>query len=439
MAALLKSNLSTTGGAARVRLPFPHVGQQIVRQQAKRFNWLAAGRRWRKTTLVMAIAVEAALKGKRIIWGAPVYDQVRVGWEETKRAAYGVADFNFSRMVARFPNEGSIIYRSLDNPDNVRSHTADGVVMDECGDVQQAAWYEVLRPMLMDTQGDAWGIGSAKGYNWFAKEVLRASGTEDSMSWQVPTLGVRITDQGLVRAPHPMENPNIPFDEIVSLYETQPEATFRQEVLSEFIRGEGAVFRNIAANMKALESAPSAHAGHRTVAGVDWAQKHDFTAISVGCVTCKQELELDRFNKIEWAFQRGRLRAVCDRWKVSDILAEENSIGSPNIEALQAENLPVRAFQTTASSKPPLIQSLALSLEKVGFQFLNVTAATAEMEAYESHVNKNTGRVGYSAPEGMHDDTVIARALMLHAINGGLVVSDDERAAFGLIAGSRGI
>lgn len=422
MSAVLRSNSSTIGGAARVRLPFPHFGQQTVRRQAKRFNWLAAGRRWRKTTLVMAIAVEEALKGKRLIWGAPVYDQVRVGWEETKRAATGVAEFNFSRMMARFPGGGSIIYRSLDNPDNVRSHTADGVVMDECGDVQQAAWYEVLRPMLMDTQGDVWGIGSAKGYNWFAREVLKAADSEDSMSWQVPTLGVRITEQGLVRDPHPLENPNIPFEEILSLYETQPEATFRQEVLSEFIRGEGAVFRNIPANMLAPETTPADHLNHRIVAGVDWAQKHDFTCISVGCMTCKTELEIDRFNKIEWAFQRGRLQALCSKWGVKDILAEQNSIGSPNIEELVNQGLPVRSFQTTASSKPPLIQSLALSLEKIEFQFLNNPVGITELEAYESKINANTGRISYSAPDGMHDDTVIARALMREAAQGGHVL-----------------
>ena len=36
----------------------------------------------------------------------------------------------------------------------------------------------------------------------------------DSMAWQVPTLGVRITDRGLVRDPNPYENPDIPFSEI---------------------------------------------------------------------------------------------------------------------------------------------------------------------------------------------------------------------------------
>ena len=104
----------------RIRLPYPHQGQILVRKEAKRFNWLSAGRRWRKTTLAMAIAVENAVKGKTIIWGAPTYDQVSVGFEETRKAAHSVVKFNQSRMEAHFPNGGRILYRSLDNPDNAR-------------------------------------------------------------------------------------------------------------------------------------------------------------------------------------------------------------------------------------------------------------------------------------------------------------------------------
>ena len=76
------------------------------------------------------------------------------------------------------------------------------------------------------------------------------------------------------------------------------------------------------------------------------------------CTECRLEVALDRFNKIQWSFQRARLDALARRWGVQHIEAEENSIGSPNIEALQREGLPVIPFTTTAASKPPLIQSL---------------------------------------------------------------------------------
>ena len=63
-----------------------------------------------------------------------------MAWDETRRAAAGVATFNQTRMTALFPRGGAILYRSLDDPDNARGHTADGVVVDECADVKPEAW-----------------------------------------------------------------------------------------------------------------------------------------------------------------------------------------------------------------------------------------------------------------------------------------------------------
>ena len=71
----------------------------------------------------------------------------------------------------------------------------------------------------------------------------------------------------------------------------------------------------------------------------------------------------------------------------------------------------VRGFVFTASSKPPLIESLALAFERAEVQWLDIPFATSELEAYERKISGITGRSQYSAPEGMHDDTVIARAL----------------------------
>lgn len=218
----------------RIHLPMPHSGQKAIRLQARRFNWLCAGRRWRKTTMVMSIAVESAIARQPILWGAPTFDQVRIGFEETKRAAYGIADFNESRMTARFPGGGIVSYRSLDNPDNVRGHTANGVVIDEVQDVKSVAYHEVLRPMLMDMNGWFWGIGTSGGKDWFWKERQNARFQDNARAWRVPTLGVEITEEKqLVRKPHPLENPNISFDEIRILFETLPEYIFRREILSD--------------------------------------------------------------------------------------------------------------------------------------------------------------------------------------------------------------
>ena len=77
----------------------------------------------------------------------------------------------------------------------------------------------------------------------------------------------------------------------------------------------------------------------------------------------------------------------------------------------------VQGFVFTASSKPPLIESLALAFEREEVKWLADDVATLELEAYEAQVNARTNRASYGAPEGLHDDTVMARALANHAIN----------------------
>jgi hypothetical protein len=195
------------------------------------------------------------------------------------------------------------------------------------------------------------------------------------------------------------------------------QSAYKQEIMAEFLEGEGAVFRNITACMNAPQTTPEDHKGHRIVAGVDWAKQFDYTAISVGCLDCHQELARDRYNQIDYHFQRERLKSLVDKWHAGTVLVEMNSIGVPNLEELQRDGLPVMGFNTTSSSKPKLIENLALALEQEEWQFQSDPIWTGELEAYEQVVNPYTNRSKYSAPEGMHDDTVIARALMVECQN----------------------
>lgn len=377
----------------------PHPGQRMVHEHPARFKILAAGRRWGKTRLGVHECLDVAAEGGRAWWVAPNYKMSEVGWRPLRimGTKIGAEVRKVDRQVI-LPGGGDVTVRSADHPDTLRGEGLDFVVMDECAFIGEEAWTEALRPALSDRQGRAMFISTPKGRNWFWRMWQR--GHEEGSewrSWQLPT----------------SDNPYIVQTEIEAARETLPELTFEQEYLAVFLESEGSVFRNITANMTASATTPAEHEGHNIVAGVDWGKQSDFTTISLGCVDCGCEVARDRFNKIDFHFQRGRLIALCDQWQPTAINVETNSIGMPNFEELQREGLPVYAFETTAKSKPQLIENLALSLEKAEFQFQPDPVWTAELEAYERKVSPTTGRSSYSAPEGMHDDTVIARALML--------------------------
>jgi hypothetical protein len=360
----------------------------------------------------MSIAVEAMLKGGTYIWGAPTYDQVFTGFEETQRALRGVARFNTARMSATLPGGGRILYRSLDNPDNARSKTADGIVIDEAGDVAPGAWSEVLRPMMIDTGGWAWIVGTPKGRNWFYQGHLAAQTDPQSMTWQVPTLGVRITERGLVRDPHPYENPDIPFEEILSTYESTPERIFQQEYLAAFIDDAGGVFRGVSAVSTATPQEPQP--GRQYVMGIDWAFSNDFTAIAVIDVADMRQVYMDRYNGVDYTLQRQRIEALAARYQPAAIISEANSMGRPNNEQLRAAGLPVRDFTTANATKAAVIESLAALIERAAITLLSDPVQVAELQAYEGS-RLASGATRYSAPDGMHDDTVIALALAVEA------------------------
>ena len=420
------------GVTPRVRLPAPHPGQIYVRQTAGRFNWLSAGRRWRKTTLAMTIVVEAAVTGGTYIWAAPTYDQVRIGFSESRQALGRHAAFNLSRMTAVLPGGGEVVYRSIDTPDNVRGHTADGVVIDEAGFCKAAAWHEVLRPMLIDTGGWAWGIGTPNGRNWFYREWFSAQDNDDVMAWQVPTLGVRVEGGQLVRDPHPLENPHVPFDEVEKLWRTMPERVFQQEILAQFVESSGGVFRRVREAATA-ERQDRPIPGHEYAFGVDWGQQHDFTAIAVMDLNDRALVHLDRFRQIDYVVQAGRLRALYERFKPVTVIAEQNSMGQPIIDRLVRDGIHVQPFMTTNASKMAAIDALALAFERGDISIIDDPVLIGELQAYEMSKTQ-TGLRKFSAPDGMHDDTVIALALAWQAASkppaAGAMVSDIDMSVY---------
>lgn len=331
-------------------LPEPHPGQRAVLDNRRRFSWLAAGRRWRKTTLDVAIAVEEAMRGKTIIWGAPVFDQVYIGWQETKRAASRIADFNQSRMTASFPNSGRIVYRSLDDPDNARGHTGDGVIVDEAADVKEEAWYEVLRPMLMDTGGWAVINGTPDGKDWFWREHQAAGDRSDSIAWQIPTLGCAIVDGELIRAPHPLENPHIPFSEILQLYRSMPLTAFRQEILAEFVQEASIIYDEAwfrEARFNAAEPANDATCVARWISW-DTALEDTDTAAYSACVVGELTPDYRLFIRDVWRDKLTFPNLVSKIRQVAESYAKDEYRGQPKLQAVIIESKVsgISAYQT---------------------------------------------------------------------------------------------
>lgn len=378
-------------------LPKPHEAQLRMIREARRFNVASCGRRIGKTTLGQDRCIQPLLEGKPVGWFSPTYKMLSDVWRNLSRTLQPVTKrTNATEKQIELITGGVLDMWSLDTPDAARGRKYARVIIDEAAMIPglQDAWQAVIRPTLTDFAGDAWFLSTPKGMNFFRQCYDWGQDPEHSdwQSWQLPT----------------STNPFIAKSEIDAAQQELPDRVFRQEYMAEFLEDAGGVFRGVAACATATPATPN---GGQYIMGVDWGQKNDFTVLSVVDRHTKRQVAIDRFNQIDWSFQRGRLKTLAERWNVSQIVAEENSIGGPNIEALCADGLPVIAFQTTATSKPPLIESLALAFERREIAILPDVVQMAELQAYERTVSRLTGRSSYNAPEGYHDDTVLALAL----------------------------
>jgi hypothetical protein len=123
-------------------------------------------------------------------------------------------------------------------------------------------------------------------------------------------------------------------------------------------------------------------------------------------LTARTVVAMERSKQVDYAVQRGRLRALSERWQPEQIIAEQNGMGLPIIEQLTRDGLRIAAFTTTNASKAQVIEALALAFERGDIRIPNHPVLAGELVAYQAE-RLPSGLTRYGAPSGQHDDTVI--------------------------------
>lgn len=378
--------------------------QKRVVSEARRFNVVCVGRRAGKTMLGIALSADPVVLPYPVGWFSPSYKLMLEVWREVVRL--------FSPIIARqnatdrrieFTTGGLLEFWSLDNPQAGRGRKYKRVVVDEAAFVPDLMdiWNYAIRPTLADLAGDAWILSTPKGRNgfWRMWQMGQDVGQDDWRSWQMPS----------------DVNPLIPPGELDEMRRSLPEMVVRQELDAEFLDDAGGVFRRV---MDAATATPLDRPlpGHAYIAGVDVADAADFTVISIVDAADRKQVYLDRFNRVGYEALGDRLHAAYQRFGVQTMVIEDNSIGQPVIDRLQNRGMNIVPFHTSAVTKMPLIQALQSAFEHDELRIIPDPVQVAELQAYES---KRTGAgFSYSAPSGMHDDTVMALALAWYGVAG---------------------
>ena len=382
----------------------PHPGQRAIHDCPARFRVADCGRRFGKTQLGVLECVDAALAGGLAWWVAPTYKVSEAGWEPLARLCRRLpaARISESEKSVACPTGGKIESRTGEDYTKLVGKGLNFVVLDECATMKQQVWFESLRPALSDKLGRALFIGTPKGRNWFWELFQRGiSGRPGWASFTFPTSA----------------NPYIAASEIEDARRDLPELIFRQEYLAEFIDDQGGVFRRVqeCATATRLERPQD---GRTYIAGVDVAASVDYTVVAVLDAESRQMVAMDRFNRVDYTVLEDRLMALYRRFRMAAMVIEVNSIGQPVLDRLAFSGINVVPFMTTSATKQLAIMALQSAFEHLDIRIIDDPVLIGELLSFESK-RTAAGNFSYSAPEGLHDDCVMALALAWQGIAGG--------------------
>ena len=390
---------------AQATLYTPHPKQReihnSINNESYKYYTLAIGRQWGKTMLATNQMIYWALNNKnvRIGWVSPIFRQSKKVFKETYKAfakrpeIYGSAT-SHSDLIIEYRTGSTIQFFSAENYDNIRGNTFDFLICDEFAFINKLAWDEVLRATVLVRGKKVLLISTPKGKNHFWNIYNLANQNPLYKSFNLSSY----------------ENPIISKSEIDDARSTLPDHVFRQEYMAEFVDGGAGLFNDLTLITKSERT-------NRMYAGLDIGRADDYTVLSVFNETGEMHY-IERWNKDTWSNIISKVIARINEFSCSTFV-EVNGIGDPIFEQLRDrvnDSGLIIPFLTTSKSKQDIIEQLVVANQNKEVKMLDRDWLIKELELFTYEYNPKTKSVRYSAPNGFHDDAVMATAIGYHSL-----------------------
>ena len=391
--------MAITINTIELNLPVPHNGQRIILNDRERFNVIRCGRRFGKTQLGELLALEVALDAKPVGWFSPTYKLLHEVWKDLLKTLEPFGKLlivNKSERIITLPNGGLIEFWSLDSHRAVRGRKYARAIIDEAAFVKDLnqSWNGMIRPTLADYRGDAYILSTpVQAFDYFNGSMYQF-GLDNVKGWKsfsMPTI----------------TNPYIHPDEIEDARLTMPDAAFRNEFLAEPAESSQSPFGYEAIEAACVLEVPTYNPVD--VWGVDLAKSVDWT-VAIGLERNGDTAQFQRF-QTDWRNTTSRLNRML---KSNFALVDSTGVGDPIVERLADGNPLVEGFKFTSTSRQSLLEGLATALQCGEVRFPK-GIIEQELKSFRHEYSFKTGRARFSAPDGVHDDCVMAAALAVRA------------------------
>ena len=235
-------------------MPLSKAQKEVFTSEA-RFRVLITGRRFGKTFLALNELAKFSRYPKKKVWYiAPTFrmckDIMLDPLVEKMTKHKWISKVNYSDLTITLKNKSLIQLRSSDNFNSLRGVGLDFICIDEFSDVDERAWFEVLRPTLSDKsrEGSALFLGTPRGFgNWSYNLYKRQDNDKNWKSFQFTTLdGGQVSQSEIDQAKNDLDD-----------------RTFRQEYMASFEKYSGQIYYNFDREQNVIEQyAPTTNSIH---------------------------------------------------------------------------------------------------------------------------------------------------------------------------------
>lgn len=367
-----------------IKLPKPHAAQKQVLDSDARFRVMMCGRRFGKSLISQNISIETGLKRQHVAYITPTYQLGKMFFKEIcKILPDKVYKKNETDLLIDFVTGGSVRFYTGERLDAMRGTKFHLVIIDEASYIPnlEEGWNNSIRPTLTDYKGKAIFLSTPRGKNYFYSMFMRG-GETDWESFKFTTY----------------DNPHIDPTEVDAAAAQLPAVVFKQEYLADPMENAANPFGS-----EFIYACTKTTQGTAAYYGIDLAKSVDWSVI-IGMDKQGNVVHFERFQK-DWLQTKETISRLP---KNLPIVIDSTGVGDAIVEELQKKFTQMHGFKFTATSKQQLLESLSSAIQTKSISYPD-GPIKQELEVFE-YTFTPTG-VRYSAPQGFHDDCVIALAL----------------------------
>lgn len=358
----------------------------------------------------------AAVKG--IYWYiAPFYNQAKkIVWEDPEMLPKYVPPSiwekrNNSDLTIPFPNGSRLYILGADHPDSLRGPNPLGVGLDEFDDMRMEVWPGIIQPiMTSNPKSWCWFSGTPKGKKELYKKYMYGleSGNPNWFSSRL-----KASESGLISK-----------EALEEARKTSTEAFYNQEYECDFIENAGQFFRRVRQNSYEPNQLTKEVGQSKFRLGADLAKYNDWTVLTPFNLNTFIALEQERFNQVEWSFQKKLIEAAVRRFNNAELSIDRTGVGDPIVEDLSHITPELNilfdkderpGIHFTEQTRLELLQHLALLLEQDKIKIPNDEGLLNELESCCYQLGER-GKVKIGVPEGLTDDRIMSLALAVYGL-----------------------